>query len=108
MEEAKTSHPLKAEGPTAQVQRSPNRMLGKVYVPAHRGQDARVCPSEQSHPRAKKNKCKTSQAMSQRQNAVIYLEVPGVYQSFQAISYVLILLGSGMPVTKSISGFFGE
>jgi hypothetical protein len=42
------------------------------------------------------------------QNAVMYLGAPGLYQPFQAISYVLIFLGSGMPVTNRISGFFGD
>jgi hypothetical protein len=39
--------------------------LGKGYVAAQRGQDARMCSSEQSHPRAEKNKWKISQAASQ-------------------------------------------
>jgi hypothetical protein len=87
--------------------RSPNRALGKGYAIAHRGQDARVCPSEQSHPRAEKN-TKLHKQRVRPQNAVMYLGGPGLYQPFRAISYVLILLGSGMPVTNSILGFFAE
>jgi hypothetical protein len=64
MEEAQTSHHWRLGRPGAQVLRSPNRGLGQGYVTAHRGQDARVCPSEQSHPRTKNN-CKTAQAATQ-------------------------------------------
>jgi hypothetical protein len=82
--------------------------LGEGYVAAHRGQDARLCPDEQSHHRAEKNKCKTSQAASQATKCSDVLGRTRSIQPFQVISYVLILLGPGMPVTKSISGFFGK
>jgi hypothetical protein len=60
-----TSHPLKAGETWSSVLRSPNRALGLGQVTAHKIQDARVHPSEQSQPRVEKKKCKAAQAKTQ-------------------------------------------
>jgi hypothetical protein len=62
--------------------RSPNRGLGLGHVTAHRGQDARVHPSEQSHPRVEKNKVKAALVATEETNCSAALGRPRSEKTF--------------------------
>jgi hypothetical protein len=59
-------------------------------------------------PGQRRKRAKLHKQQLRPENAVMNLGGPRLYQPLQAISYLLILLGSRMPVIDSISGFFGE